>query len=118
MTRYGSEYDGSDHGQWDGTNEACSFCDDSDCVEYNGDWMCLSCLENMFYNEIEEIAEGYLSEKNGCVEAIENAMGWMQVELIESPKHCDFIGFKLVFQDDERETLVRELESYKNKEYK
>ena len=116
MTMYGSEYDWSEHWQWDGTSEACSFCDDGDCVEYMGNWMCLSCLERMFYNEIEEIAWGYLSEKNGSVEACEDAMGWMQVELIESPKHCDFIGFNLVFKDDERETLVKELEWHKNKE--
>ena len=118
MTLYNEEYDGSDNGQWDGTSEACSTCDNPDCFDYNGDYFCDDCLERLFSEEIDAIAWGYLGEQDisRSVTAMEAEMCDLQVEILRSPLHADFIGFALVFGNYETEVTKEQLEWHKNKE--
>jgi hypothetical protein len=113
MTEYNENYDYSDHGQYDGTNETCKKCQDPDCLYYNDEMLCPDCLEVLFSEEIEKIAWEYLgmTDLSRSVTAMENEMGFMQVDILRSPLHADFIGFNLVFNDYEREISLMELEA-------
>jgi hypothetical protein len=111
MTMRGIDYDYSDHGESDGTQEACDFCFDPEYVEYEGQNWCLDCIEQKWWQEIGDISWEYIAMTYKDVRAIEDAMSWMQVELIDNPKTVDFVGFKVSFLDDEREISVAELEA-------
>jgi hypothetical protein len=111
MTMYGSEYDGSDYGNSDGTQEACDFCFDPKYVEYQGQNRCLDCIEKLFWHETNLIAREHLMFKYKRPGTVDEMMDWMQVELIDNPKTVDFVGFKVSFLDDEREISLMELES-------
>jgi hypothetical protein len=110
MTMYGSEYDGSDGGLWDETDESCVNCCDPETYYYNGENLCEDCLVTKFRPEIDAIARGFLVQNSVAPELLAENMADLQVGMIDNPKNRDFCGVYLIF-DYEREISLQELEA-------
>jgi hypothetical protein len=110
MTEYNENYDGSDHGLWDETDESCVNCCDPETYYYNGENLCEDCLVTKFRPEIDAIARGFLVQNSVAPELLAENMADLQVGMIDNPKNRDFCGVYLIF-DYEREISLQELEA-------
>lgn len=117
MTMYGREYDGSDHGNWDGTDTSCDLCDFGGSFWYESRYLCADHLEELFLDELKTIIFNWLDMKGLKMQgekqiAFENC----QIDPIRNPKHDEFVGFIVSFDDfDDLDIPAYWLEAQKRK---
>ena len=99
MTMYGSEYDGSDHGE--AKESRCYCCDAWEAFYDDGDYLCEDCLEEKYFHDIEAVAVPYIRSKGMRGDFAHAEYELMQVTLVKSAKNQDFIGFNLSFDNIE-----------------
>jgi hypothetical protein len=100
MTMYGSEYDGSDHGDAEDAPR-CEECQYFEAFYHNGDYLCEDHWYDRFEKAICIIANRWITkgawDEVWRVDELES----MQVDIIRNPKHQDLIGWNLSFENCE-----------------